>query len=869
MADALITPLRAWAIHRVRTRLLAAFGTLLLAAFALMAVGWFGMRSAQQAVAGFEGDLLPDISQSLELAERTTQLAALAPKLAETGSPEALRETSRAMQGLLDQIRALTRKLQGPDSYGAVLARMQDQVGRDLGVLLLLTREKQELQRRFAQQLVQLDRISTELNGGGHAPVVMDPSVATAWSSMVMGIAVDDAALLGRLEADVEASLLSARKRGALARYGEGFTRTLTQLGMGPDGVLGLRRTLFEVERRSNYLVVLTRANANELRDEVARHVAELKAAAAGRSDAIRRAARFGETGMFLLALACLLVAVGSARYVTALVAEVENITQVMSRLAQGDTHQPTPATRRRDELGALARTFEVFRDALVSKQQLVTDLNSQREMVDAVHKSMTDALAVFDGERRLVLWNPQLAHLLGSYGIAPRTGLLYEDLLADLPAGSRWRAPGHTDAQPLTTARPGSFADYDHVELELPHGQVFDLRTRAMPGGGTVTLITDLTARRAIESQLQHAQKLEVLGQLTGGVAHDFNNHLGAILGNLSLLQTQLPADPAAQAQFGRIQRAAASAAALTRRLLAFARRQPLQAEHVAVDDMIEEMADLIEYSAGPQVHVALQLGAAGALVYADRGQLENAVLNLVLNSAAAMPSGGRLEIVTRADGARVELEVRDTGLGIPETLQAKVFEPFFTTRPVGEGSGLGLSIVYGFVKQSGGDVTLASTPGQGTQVRMAFPRAHVVAAPAETSQAAPADPGALRGLQVLVVDDNEDFRATVEDLLRRAGAGVRAAATAEEGVAALESGGLPDLVLSDICLGEGLDGLALRSQVRARWPQLPVVLMSGLSPQMLESRATWDAAAPFLQKPFDLAQLRERLPSLMAACT
>jgi len=857
-----MTPLRAWAIHRVRTRLLAAFGILLVAAIALTAVGWFGMRSAQQAVAGFEDDLLPNITNALELAERTTQLAALAPKIAETGHHEVFKENTLAMEKVLQQIGQLTADLQGTQRFGAVLRRLQDEVRRDLNVLLQLTREKLQLQRRFAQQLVQLDRIGAELNGRGQGLVVMDPAVATAWSSMVMGIAVDDAALLGRLEADVEASLISARRRGALRGYSAEFAAGLARLSTGPDAVLGLRRSLFELERRSNYLVVLTRGNANELRDEVARHVDDLRGKAAARSDAIRRAARFGESGMLALALVCLAIAIGATRYVRRLVAEVENITSVMSRLAQGDMHQPTPATKRRDELGALARTFEVFRDALLAKQQLVNDLGTQREMVDAVLSSMTDGLAVVDSEQRLLLWNPQLARLLGGYGIEPRRGIAYQELLASLPAGSSWLAPGHTEEQPLATARPGNFSGFEHVELRLPDGQVFDLRTRGMPGSGAVTLVTDLTARRAIESQLQHAQKLDVLGQLTGGVAHDFNNYLGAILGNLSLLQSQLPADGAAQALFARVHRAAASAAGLTRRLLAFARRQPLQAEHVAIDEMVEEMLDLVEYSAGPHVSVDLGLQAPDALVFADRGQLENSVLNLVLNSAAAMPAGGRLTIATRADAAQVVIDVRDNGTGIPEALQAKVFEPFFTTRTAGEGSGLGLSIVYGFVKQSGGDIALASAAGEGTSVQLSFPRstgcAVRPAAPAMT-QTRP-----LLGLEVLVVDDNEDFRATVVDMLRDAGAAALGAASAEQALAALEARALPGVVLTDVCLGPGLDGLELQRAVHRRWPQVPVALMSGLSPEMLEQRSAWQADAVFLQKPFDAQALQQRLASL-----
>src|SRR5438105_588092 len=256
----------------------------------------------------------------------------------------------------------------------------------------------------------------------------------------------------------------------------------------------------------------------------------------------------------------------------------------------------------------------------------------------------------------------------------------------------------------------------------------------------------------------------------------------------------------------------------------------------------MIGEMADLIEYSAGPQVAVELLLDATDAFVFADRGQLENSVLNLVLNSAGAMPSGGRLTISTSIASDRVEVRVRDTGSGIPEALQPKVFEPFFTTKPEGEGNGLGLSIVYGFVKQSGGDIDLSSTPGQGTTVRLSFRRsAAPVTRPAGRESRANLPP-ALQGATVLVVDDNESFRATVADMLARAGAMPLAAASAEAALALLEAGAAPAMVLSDICLGAGLDGLRFKRVVEMRWPGLQVALMSGLSPEMLQDREAWD---------------------------
>jgi len=408
-------------------------------------------------------------------------------------------------------------------------------------------------------------------------------------------------------------------------------------------------------------------------------------------------------------------------------------------------------------------------------------------------------------------------------------------------------------------------------VEVYLPGQRVYDVRSQAMPDGGVVSLITDLTERRTIETQLQHALRLDMLGRLTGGVAHDFHNHLGTIVGTLGLLQSQTGLDDTGRAQLARVQRAAERATALTRRLLAFARRQPLQAEHVAIDSMVEEMADLIEYSAGAQVQVQLRLESGDAVLHLDRGQLENALLNLVINSSAAMPAGGHLTVSTRRERAEGDwphddavISVADTGCGIPEALLDKVFEPFFTTKhggdngSGGEGSGLGLSIVHGFVHQSGGRVAIASRVGLGTTVSLRFPLAEAESRGATPALPPPPDAASeVAGWEILLVDDDEAFRATVSDMLRSLGCEVQAVGSPDEALALLEGAPhLPDLMLSDVRLGPEADGRRLAREVRQAWPELPIGLMSGVPREALENpqlRIEW----PFLLKPFSRSQL------------
>jgi signal transduction histidine kinase/methyl-accepting chemotaxis protein len=860
-------------IGRVRTRLLAAFLALLGAAVLLTAMGWFGLRRMQDVLAEVEEDLLPRISHALELSERAAQLASTAPKLGDSLSLAELDAHRHNVEALLAQIGQGSRDLREPTpQLQHVIDRLQESVHQHLPALIRLSQQKLQLQGELDGELVRLDRLGQSLHGVRADATAVDPRISGLWSTLVLGAAVTDPSTIGRLEADAEALLISARRRNALATLPADQARELVALTEGPASVLACRQSLINLDAQIDYLVTLTRANADELGEETSRYVAQLRLAAADRSERVRVAAHASELLMLVLTGLCLGIAIGATRYVRRLVGEVETITHVMSRLAQGDTAQATPATTRPDELGELARSFEVFRDNLLAKQQLVRDLHAQRELLEAVHHNLTDGLAVFDGEERLLLWNARLVEMLGRQGVTPGAGSTPRALLEALPAGTTWTGQGRQRYQPLAQLPPQAWVQADHLELQTPDGQVLDLRSCPMPGGGIVTLVTDLSARRAIESQLQQAQKLEVLGQLTGGVAHDFNNYLATILGNLALLEASVSDDGRARLQWQRVRRAASSAAGLTRRLLAFARRQPLDAEDVVLDAMVEEMRDLIEYSASDAVELKLDLAAGARPVHVDRSQLENALLNLVLNSAAAMPQGGTLTVATRVVDASpdstpagapwIELSVTDTGIGMSEAQSAKAFEPFFSTRPAGEGSGLGLSIVYGFVRQSGGDVALHSQPGHGTRVALRFPAAAAALprdglAPASMAALAP-----LPGRTLLLVEDDEAFRATLVEQLSQLDVVVHAVPDAEAALAALAGGLAVHALVSDVRLGSGANGFALARATRARWPGLPVLLMSGEVhalgvPGVAADEGAAADAPPFLQKPFALAQL------------
>jgi signal transduction histidine kinase/ActR/RegA family two-component response regulator len=351
--------------------------------------------------------------------------------------------------------------------------------------------------------------------------------------------------------------------------------------------------------------------------------------------------------------------------------------------------------------------------------------------------------------------------------------------------------------------------------------------------------------------------QRLEAIGQLTGGVAHDFNNLLMVVNTNVHLLRARHPAlaeDP----QLVRIDRAVATGSKLTRQLLAFARRQPLRPQVIDLAVAVPELMDLIRPSLSAQVKAHCHVEPGTACVAVDPAEFELAIINLAVNAKDAMPAGGTLTIRAgnvQADELRgrpgVRIDVSDTGHGIPPEIVDKVFEPFFTTKEVGRGTGLGLSQVYGLADQAGGTARIRSALGQGTTVSILLPAAE---RGQERDATLPGLAGQRLDCDVLLVEDNGELAQAGRELLAQAGCRVRHVATGDEALAVLGQGPVPEVVLSDIRMPGGVDGLALAGRIRAAWPRVQVVLMTGYTAELGAARA---AGLDVLSKPASPEQL------------
>ncbi len=390
----------------------------------------------------------------------------------------------------------------------------------------------------------------------------------------------------------------------------------------------------------------------------------------------------------------------------------------------------------------------------------------------------------------------------------------------------------------------------------------------------GFAKITRDLTERRNSDERLRQAQKMEAIGQLTGGVAHDFNNLLTVISGNVETLLRRLPDSasdlrrPATAALNG-----ATRAAVLTQRLLAFARRQALEPKSLSVNDLVGGMSEMLRRTLGENIAVETVLGAGLWPTLIDVNQLENAILNLAINARDAMPDGGRLTIETGnayldeeyavaaevSPGQYVGLFVGDTGTGMTPEVMSKAFDPFFTTKGIGQGTGLGLSQVYGFIRQSGGYVKIESGIGAGTTIKLYLPRHHA-AATDEFAPAAVAVPHA-RGETILVAEDDPDVRGFTIEMLSELGYSIIEAPEGETALRLLDTNRDVAMLFTDIGLPNGMNGRQLADEARRRRPDLKVLFTSGYARNAIVHHGRVDPGVELLVKPFTYAGLAAKI--------
>jgi hypothetical protein len=503
--------------------------------------------------------------------------------------------------------------------------------------------------------------------------------------------------------------------------------------------------------------------------------------------------------------------------------------------------------------------------------------LEASQETLAKIFDGLDDATFIVEPATRIILdCNPAAERMFGYTReelVGRNTRILHRDEETYVEFDRRRRAAvlesGVARTEFVVRRKTGEVLDTEHTVILLGES-----------GDRALSIVRDISDRRRSEALLLHAQKMEAVGRLAGGVAHDFNNLLTGILGYCELAAARCRRGEAAETEIAEIRRAAERAGQLTAQLLAFSRQQMREPRYLDPNQVLAELAGMLRVVAGEDVALELDLTPEPLRVMIDPGQLEQVVVNLAVNARDAMPRGGRLAIETRrvtleeplpaADreippGEFAVLAVADDGEGILPENRERIFEPFFTTKPVGKGTGLGLSTVYGIVTQNDGFVRVESKPARGSRFEVYLPLA-----PAE-AEPGPSAPDEEAGLPdgsetILVVEDEALVRELVVAVLRDQGYEVLEAADGAAALRRVEEGPVPDLLVTDVVLPV-MDGRTLAARIGERLPGLPVLFMSGYGEAVISRHGILDVGIELLQKPFAPMELVSRVRELLDA--
>lgn len=514
---------------------------------------------------------------------------------------------------------------------------------------------------------------------------------------------------------------------------------------------------------------------------------------------------------------------------------------------------------------GYRGTTVDVTAEILAAEQA-----KDAREQLFAAIEAVPVGFALYNKADCLTHCNQMYRTLSGTEDVL-RDGITFEQILRD-SVGKGVVEEARVDPEGWIAARMKSHRNPGKpIELERG-GRVIQITELQTPEGGILILIADTTDQRRTEEQLRQAQKMEAVGQLTGGIAHDFNNLLAVIMGNLEIIEDDLPADSDAAIAARQALKSATSGADLTHRLLAFSRRQVLMPQRTDLGDLAAETLQLLSRTLGETIQTSLTRDGDLWRCQIDPSEMQNALINLAINARDAMGNNGKIEftvsnhvfdqdydsgrdVIVRGDYVR--LTVSDNGSGMPDDVLQRVFDPFFTTKDVGKGSGLGLSMVYGFISQSDGFIEIDSRVDEGTDFHLYLPRDRRMSGTGQTKpRRFPAN-----GEKLLIVEDDEELLTLLTAYLPRLGYLVETASSGPEALELLEDGQAIDLLLTDIVLPNDMNGRVLAGEIRKRQPDIKVIYMSGHTNEILADQDVSSPVSAFMQKPFRRADLAEAL--------
>lgn len=830
-----------FSLRTVRGRLWAALTLLAVAVLSASAVTWFALQRVDARLQDLHQQTLSQVAQALDLSKRSSDLATSAPYLLNQRSNFLIEQEGAKLLKVLDRVRT-----DWPEAHFDETQEAQPHVSDILNSMTAGVTDLVAASRS-------LDTLQADLRGHTAVLGLLRNTATTAtastndddatrliwWSLQSMNADALNAAYAGNLIGVGEEQRHFLRQREALGAaqlnpQQEVFLGRLEDVVWGNTGVFELRRLELSSNLEAQNALFRIRHDANRINELAGEYAGQAETFLAGERAASSRTIWGARMSVVAISAVSLALAMTAAIYVSQYVTfNITRVSAAMVRLANGDRASALP--RRlggKDEIGDLFRSFRSFRANALRLDRSNRQLDQRNALFEKVFTNISDGIAIADATGRVTARNPAFLKILKLPDKSPEAVSLVD-----------WLHQGR-----FAEAADGIDLRHDHrghCELVSSDGQVLDMRASKLPDDGRVWLLADVTERRKMSDRLQQIDRVETLGKVAGDTAHDFANILSTIRTHAHLLETRGHDD--ASESLDAIGNAVDFGASLTDRLLAFARKQSLTPELVDLSALIEGMADLVEIGLKPNVQLDISLPVTSLHVRVDPGQLESALLNLLLNANNAVSDNGHIKVTLDQHGAdQARILIADDGHGMPVDVLDRAIEPFFTTREGEGGTGLGLSIVYGFIRQTGGHLNIESDVARGTQIEVLLPLAV-----ADRVQQHPPFANAC-----LLVEDDPRTRASVSQLLEGLGYDVTASETGENALTLLQQQRF-DLLLSDLDLGGDIDGLDLVERAWSTPHKVRTIIMSGKS----SAKKVVPDHTTFIEKPVTCSKLADIL--------
>ncbi|KZL13124.1 ATP-binding protein [Pseudovibrio sp. Ad26] len=854
-----LLPQRLKALLSIKTRLLAAITLLTFATLFAGSIAWYWLDQANVKLVGHYQKTIEAIASSLQLANKSAGLVSSAPFILNLSSvyqienegSRLLVELSKAEQQYRDNF-PLARQ-QG--SLGRFLPQVQQNLSLMRSQVAVLVNAAQQISesedqvRTLLVDLTKMERVAVK----NSSTFYQNAEEREAWQGigqaanlLISAAHVTDFLSLGELRrryhlqmADLEGiSALEVQEAvAALKTIAEDNAGLYAIRHLAMAGQLEARNALFKIKSSAqliNQLVAeFVRLSGNEIakqRQETSSYISS------------------AQLVVLLTGIASILLALMSAHYIAGYVTKnINRISHAMSSLAKGNhtTVLPRPA-RQDDEITRLLHSFRIFRANSIRLRRIYGQLQRKTELFETTFNCIAEGLVLTNDAHDMTAWNPRLAETLRISEAEIDTAKDIRVLIQN--SGFRWK---DENVRPHGTR-------FRFAELIDDDGILIEVRKSPLPEGGAVWSFSDATDRRFVQEQAQQKQKLESLGQLTGEVAHDFNNILTSISGSVGIIERKSSKLIDLKGNIQRIHSAVEMATNLTQRLLAFARKQHLEPEVVEINHLIKSVAEIISLSIDERIILTTDLPEGTTYVRIDPGQLESALLNLCINSSHAISDAGTISIHVVVNGSEsVSISVTDDGCGMDQETLEHVYEPFFTTRRTSAGSGLGLSMVFGFIKQSGGEMGITSEKKEGTTVTLVIPQAPMEDFVPNTAITFD------QPRRILVVEDDLQTLLRAKTMLQEMELICIEANSYGSAKVLIENGTKFDILFTDVQLEDGKIGWDLAEASIKACADQKVVVTSGRFPKALEPQTQSLERITRLAKPYSKEQLAEALLS------